>query len=70
MERKNDFLDCSRTLWKDVGRFGTEKLKKKTLLFPDISFLDILNESLNDFVFLSESSARANLIRIASGRNT
>ena len=31
---------------------------------------DILNESLNDFVFLSESSARANVIQIASGRNT
>ena len=35
-----------------------------------VDYVEILNESLNDFVFLSESSARANLIRIASGRNT
>ena len=32
--------------------------------------LELLIESLNDFVFLSESSARANSIRIALGRNT
>ena len=29
-----------------------------------------MSDSLHDFVFLSEPSARANLIRIASGRNT
>ena len=29
-----------------------------------------MNDSLHDFVLLSESSARANLIQIASGRNT
>ena len=40
------------------------KTKKK------INGRELLTESLNDFVFRSESSARANLIRIASGRNT
>ena len=32
--------------------------------------MDKMNDSLHDFVFISESSARANLIRIALGRNT
>ena len=36
----------------------------------DIQISDKMNDSLHDFVFISESSARANLIRIALGRNT
>jgi len=61
MRSKNETLlsDC---------RF--KKKKKEEIPFKKNNILDILNESLNDFVFLSESSARANLIRIASGRNT
>ena len=35
-----------------------------------VANLDKMNDSLHDFVFISESSARANLIQIALGRNT
>ena len=44
----------------------------ESLLFKNImsDILEKMNDSLHNFVLLSESSARANLIRIALGRNT
>ena len=45
-----------------------------SVLFSLIQFFlpnrDKMNDSLHDFVFISESSARANLFRIALGHNT
>ena len=41
-----------------------------TQLYTRLMISEKMNASLHDFVFLSKSSARANLIWIASGRNT
>ena len=42
----------------------------KALFYIHVDCRDKINDFLHDFVFISESSARANLIRIALGRNT
>ena len=49
------------------------KLRVEPCIWPPLAIVgktEKMNDSLQDFVLLSESSARANLIRIASGRNT
>ena len=71
-ERFQPIEICQNERFQRVEIYQTADISTNTEMSIDCikQTTEKMNDSLHDFVLLSKSSARANLIRIASGRNT